>query len=93
MKTNKRKFLTSETLAELDVPCLCSLSSDTMTSLLITSDSCINTPKVKNVIDDSNKMMTQCRSVIYDSNTRMTQCRSVIYDINTRMTQCRSVII
>ena len=46
-KTNKREFLTSETLAELDVPCFCSLSSDTMTSSLITSDSCIDTPKVK----------------------------------------------
>ena len=47
METNKREFLTSETLAELDVPCFCSLSSDTMTSSLITSNSCINTPKVK----------------------------------------------
>ena len=47
MKTNKREFLTSETLAELDVPCFCSLSSDTMTSSLITSDSCIDTLKVK----------------------------------------------
>ena len=37
---------TRDKLAELDVPCFCALQSDSMTTSLITSDVCIETPKV-----------------------------------------------
>ena len=47
MDSNKKQFITSKTLAELDILCFCALSSDTLTTSLITSDSCIDTPQVK----------------------------------------------
>ena len=47
MNTNNKQFVTRDKLAELDVPCFCALQSDSMTTSLITSEVCIETPKVK----------------------------------------------
>ena len=47
MITNNKQFVTRDKLAELDIPCFCALQSDSMTTSLITSDVCIETPKVK----------------------------------------------
>ena len=46
MDSNKRVFLTMETLAEVTLPCFCYLSSEAFTSSLITSDHCITTPEL-----------------------------------------------
>ena len=42
-----KKFVTQAVLAEIIIPCFCSLVSETFTTTLITTDDCVNTPEVK----------------------------------------------
>ena len=46
MDSSRKEYITNNMLVEIEIPCFCSLLSDTFTTTLITSDVCVTTPQV-----------------------------------------------